>query len=164
VIGLPVSRYETDSDLSSIRSLWPGPLPAGSVAEDLATPLALATAAAGCRAVVTGSYHAAVFALAAGVPTVCLSNSGYYDAKFAGIAALFPASAEVVQLEGRDLEQRLLAAIGRAWGADEEARQAAREQATTQAAASKRLYQRFAHLVTESARGGSSHALRNEVA
>jgi len=164
VIGLPVSRYEPDSDLSSIRSLWPGPLPAGSVAEDLATPMALAAAAASCRAVVTGSYHAAVFALAAGVPTVCLSNSDYYNAKFSGIAALFPASAQVVSLEGRDLEQRLLEAIDRAWDADERTRQATCEQAATQAAASAGLYERFANLVNEGARDGSSAALRNEVA
>jgi polysaccharide pyruvyl transferase WcaK-like protein len=163
VIGLPVSRYEPDSDLSSIRSLWPGPLPAGSVLQDLETPTALAAAAARCRAVVTGSYHAAVFALAAGVPTVCLSNSDYYNAKFSGIAALFPGATEVVPLSSKDLEQRLLEAIDRAWGADEMSRQATRERATTQAAASVVLYERFANLVNGDARGGNA-AAQSEVA
>jgi polysaccharide pyruvyl transferase WcaK-like protein len=151
VIGLPVSRYEADSDLSSIHSLWPGPLPAGSVAQDLETPAALSTAAAGCRAVVTGSYHAAVFAAAAGVPTVCLSNSAYYDAKFSGIAALFPDTTQVVPLTGGDLDQRLLKAIDRAWSLDEMSRQASRERATTQAATSIGLYERFADLVNKDA-------------
>jgi len=164
VIALPVSRYESDSDLSSLRSLWPGSLPAGSLAEDLGTPLALAEAAAGCRAVVTGSYHAAVFALAAGVPTVCLSNSDYYNAKFAGIAALFPASAEVVPLDGDDLGRRLLEAIDRAWGAGEGVRQATRDQAMAQAAAAAALYRRFADLVNADLTHGSIPAIRDEVA
>ncbi|MEP7193822.1 MAG: polysaccharide pyruvyl transferase family protein [Actinomycetota bacterium] len=163
VIGLPVSRYEPDSDLASIRSLWPGRLPAGSIAEDLSTPLELAAAAARCRAVVTGSYHAAVFALAAGVPTVCLSSSDYYNAKFAGIADLFPDATEVVPLGGRDLERRLEDAIGRAWGADERTRRSARERATTLAEASKGLYQRFADLVNEGSAAPGLPALRDEI-
>ncbi|HEY5181170.1 MAG TPA: polysaccharide pyruvyl transferase family protein [Dermatophilaceae bacterium] len=164
VIGLPVSRYERDSDLSSIRSLWPGPLPAGSVVQDLETPGALAAAAAGCRAVVTGSYHAAVFALAAGVPTVCLSNSDYYNAKFSGIAALFPAATEIVPLTGRDLERRLTEAIDRTWDADEISRQATRELARTQAKASVGLYVRFAKRVDKEAGGDNAPALNGEVA
>lgn len=165
VIGLPVSRYGLDSDLSSIRSLWPGELPAGSIAEDLETPVALATAAGRCQAVVTGSYHAAVFALASGVPTVCLSNSDYYNAKFSGVAALFPAAAEVVSLTGAHLQQRLLAAIDRAWDSDEMTRQATRQQARTQAEASVGLYRRFANLVDEGAsKGSNAPALNDEVA
>ena len=147
LIALPVSRYERDSDLSSIRSLWPSPSPEGSVAQDLETPMALAASAGACRAVVTGSYHAAVFALAAGVPTVCLTNSDYYNAKFSGLAALFPAATEVVPLTGTDLEYRLLEAIDRAWGVNETSRQGTRARAATQAAASVGLYERFANLV-----------------
>ena len=60
-----------------------------SLLDDIA-PEALAAAAAGCRAIVTGSYHAAVFSLALGVPAVCLTKSPYYHAKFGGLPALFP--------------------------------------------------------------------------
>jgi colanic acid/amylovoran biosynthesis protein len=67
-----------------------------------------------CRTVVTGSYHAAVFALAAGVPVVCLSKSSYYDQKFSGLAALMPAGAvTLVRLsEGTD---GLAPAVASAW-------------------------------------------------
>jgi colanic acid/amylovoran biosynthesis protein len=164
VIGLPVSRYEADSDLSSLLRLWPGPLPAGSVVQDLTTPPALAQAVAGCRAVVTGSYHAAVFALAAGVPVVALSNSGYYDAKFSGLAALFPAATQVVALGGADLAQRLGKAIERAWDAGEDLRQATRAQAGVQAGDSKVLYERFAGLVNADIGWRNAAALDGEAA
>jgi colanic acid/amylovoran biosynthesis protein len=113
---------------------------------------------------VTGSYHAAVFALAAGVPTVCLSNSDYYNAKFSGIAALFPAATEIVPLTGRDLERRLTEAIDRTWDADEISRQATRELARTQAKASVGLYVRFAKRVDKEAGGDNAPALNGEVA
>lgn len=147
VVALPVSRYENDADLWNILSLWPGPLPAGSVVQDLRTPSALGAAAAGCRSVVTGSYHGAVYALGAGVPTVCLTNSEYFNAKFAGIEALFPAAAQVVTLTGTGLRERLAEAVNRSWDADEGTRQAARELGRSQARASQALYERFAELV-----------------
>jgi hypothetical protein len=77
----------------------------------------------------------------------CGGNSEYYDAKFSGIAELFPAAMQVVSLAGADLEQRLSQAIDRAWGADEVSRQATRGRAGVQAAASKTLYEHFADLV-----------------
>jgi polysaccharide pyruvyl transferase WcaK-like protein len=43
-----------------------------------------------CRLVVTGSYHSAVFALAMGIPAICLVFSDYYAAKFEGLAEQYP--------------------------------------------------------------------------
>ncbi|WP_374967951.1 polysaccharide pyruvyl transferase family protein [Terrabacter sp. BE26] len=162
VIALPVSRYERDADLWNILALWPGPLPAGSVVQDLRTPSALGAAAAGCRSVVTGSYHGAVYALAAGVPTICLTNSEYFNAKFAGIEALFPAAAQVVPLTGGDLEQRLAEAVDRSWDVDQETRQATRQLARRQARASVALYERFAELVDAAGGGQASRAPEDE--
>ncbi|MFO0749364.1 MAG: polysaccharide pyruvyl transferase family protein [Myxococcota bacterium] len=48
-------------------------------------------AVARCRAVVTGSYHGAVFALGQGIPVVGLSGSAYYRDKLVGLARAFPA-------------------------------------------------------------------------
>ena len=104
LVGLPVSRYATAADAGALRELWPGALrpgplppgsrrPAGIAVEDITTPEGLAAAVAPCRAVITGSYHAALFSLGAGVPAVCLIRSPYYDAKFGGLAALFPGPA-----------------------------------------------------------------------
>ncbi len=83
--------------------------------DDITTPEGLVTAVAQCRAVITGSYHAALFSLAAGVPAVCLTKSPYYDTKFGGLAALFPGACATVSLDGPDVAARLRAAVGDAW-------------------------------------------------
>ena len=63
--------------------------------------------------VVTGSYHAAVFALAQGIPAIGLTSSSYYDAKFYGLRDQFGGLFDVVPLSGGDLAARLGAAIDR---------------------------------------------------
>src|SRR5262249_52859406 len=50
-----------------------------------------------CRVVLTGSYHAAVFALSQGIPAVCVVASEYYRQKFNGLAALFNSGCMVVE-------------------------------------------------------------------
>jgi polysaccharide pyruvyl transferase WcaK-like protein len=116
LLGLPVSRYAAGSDAGALRALAPaGDGRAGVAVEDIVTPETLAAAAARCRAVITGSYHAAVFSLAAGVPAVCLTKSRYYDAKFGGLAALFPGACQVVSLDSADCAGRLQAAVQEAW-------------------------------------------------
>jgi colanic acid/amylovoran biosynthesis protein len=128
IVGLPVSRYAADADIVSLRGLLHGaPRHADIVMHDLASPQALISAAARCRAIVTGSYHAAVFALAQGVPAVCLSKSSYYEAKFGGLQALFPGACFVVPLNVPDYAARLNAMILRAWQLPAPARAAARD-------------------------------------
>ncbi|NLT05413.1 MAG: polysaccharide pyruvyl transferase family protein [Solirubrobacterales bacterium] len=74
------------------------PAPAPPAAPD--DPATAIATAGRCRVVVTGSYHAAVFALAQGVPSVGIAASPYYAAKFAGLADLFDPCVAVV--EGAD--------------------------------------------------------------
>jgi colanic acid/amylovoran biosynthesis protein len=71
-----------------------------------------------CRVVVTGSYHAAVFALAMGVPAIGLAASRYYEDKFLGLAEQFGPGFDVVLLSGptagADLGDLVVAAWRRA--------------------------------------------------
>jgi len=144
IVALPVSRYARGSDLAAIGALLRGKnSPHDIVLRDLTTPQALVTAAAGCRAIVTGSYHAAVFGLAQGVPAVCLTKSPYYDAKFAGLRALFPGACFTVPLGRPDTAARLSAAIEEAWHLPGTARAAARDAAGRQRDAGRRAYARF---------------------
>jgi colanic acid/amylovoran biosynthesis protein len=144
IVALPVSRYAADDDLGAIRTLLrvPGNR-ADIVLRDLTTPNALVTASADCRAIVTGSYHSAAFGLAQGVPAVCLTKSSYYDAKFAGLRALFPSACFVVSLGQPDLAGRLRAAIDEAWHLPFPARAAARDAAVRQRNAGREAYARF---------------------
>jgi polysaccharide pyruvyl transferase WcaK-like protein len=151
IVALPVSRGAAGDDLGAIRALLrPEPSRSDIVLSDFVTPEALITAAAGCRAIVTGSYHAAVFGLAQGVPTICLTKSSYYDAKFAGLRALFPSACSVVSLDQPDFAAQLRTAIDEAWHLPAPARAAAREAATRQRHAGREAYARFRGAVGKS--------------
>ena len=52
-----------------------------------------------CRVLITGSYHAGVFALAQGVPSICVAQSQYYVDKFVGLADQFGEGCRVIQLQ-----------------------------------------------------------------
>ncbi|MGI9540085.1 MAG: polysaccharide pyruvyl transferase family protein, partial [Miltoncostaeaceae bacterium] len=86
---IPVSEWE-DEDRRGTRAVVDG-FPA--VIADRgrnATPEHAARRVGSCRVMVTGTYHAAVFALSQGVPVVAISRSRYYDDKFHGLADQFP--------------------------------------------------------------------------
>jgi len=141
VVGLPVSRYAADADIDAIRAAFNRST--GVVLNDIASPDSLISAAASCRAIVTGSYHAAVFGLAQGVPAVCLTGSSYYAAKFGGLEALFPGACFVVPLDTADYGSRLGAAIHQAWYLPVSARAAARDAAQRLRDAGRVAYAQF---------------------
>lgn len=119
VIPLPVSNYPVDADLPAIRSVLSS-VPASSrgnltSAVAFESPRALIDAVAKCRVVVTGSYHAAVFAVGSGVPVVALSASKYYDAKFSGLLDLYPGLLRIESLNAPCLAARLSDALDSAW-------------------------------------------------
>jgi colanic acid/amylovoran biosynthesis protein len=68
-----------------------------------------------CRVVVTGAYHAAVFALGQGVPVVCLAASEYYREKLSGLATQFAGGCEVIHMNGAQTMERVAAAADRLW-------------------------------------------------
>lgn len=154
LLALPVSRYAADADLPAIqRTFGEGPSGCGSnlLGGDLQDPIALVVAVGSCRVVVTGSYHAAVFALARGIPAVTISASAYYDAKFYGLADLFPGASYVVRLNSASLAADLDLATRSAWNLDPSRREAARQQAANQIAAGDALFAQFVERVDNSA-------------
>jgi colanic acid/amylovoran biosynthesis protein len=114
VIPIPISLYAKDSDSKAIKTLV-----ASSdqleYQENIDTPIQVIQQIGRCRVIVTGSYHAAVFALAQGVPVVCLTNSAYYDYKFAGLADLFGDSCHIVSIGDLFSNDKLSNAINQAW-------------------------------------------------
>ena len=72
MIPLPISHHRGGGayDPATIRSLLAGYDDASDGGAGLTTPALVAAAAGQCRVVVTGAYHAAVFALAQGVPAI----------------------------------------------------------------------------------------------
>jgi colanic acid/amylovoran biosynthesis protein len=112
--------------------------------------------------VLTGSYHAAVFALAQGVPTVCLVRSPYYAGKFDGLAALFPSACSVVGLDDAALPATLDQALVAAWSIGRRARELARRSARAQRRSGRDAYEDLAAVADKRAfvDGGSEPVRR----
>ncbi len=79
------------------------------------TPMDLFDLVGDCRVVITGSYHAAVFALARGVPVVGLAANPYYTDKFNGLAGFFPSGLRIVDHSKASVRSELLEAVTALW-------------------------------------------------
>jgi len=96
-----------------------------------------------CRMIVTGSYHAGVFALSQGIPAICVFNCEYYEVKFRGLAAQVGAGCIVLDKSSRDFDSQLVAAIIDAWENAERWRPALLEAAQAQVEAGRDAYDRL---------------------
>jgi polysaccharide pyruvyl transferase WcaK-like protein len=110
---------------------------------------------------VTGSYHAAVFALSMGVPVVALVASSYYENKFTGVAAQFGGGCRVVDLRG-EWRDALTCAVEDAWNAGVSRREALLAAAWRQVAAAEEGYERLFSVVASAGSGnhGDQPAVR----
>ena len=136
LVGLPISRYEKELDAAVIATML-DTTPVAPPEE----PADVVVAARRCRVVVTGSYHAAVFALAQGIPAVGLAASEYYVSKFEGLVDLFGRGCRLVRVDGDDLRGRLRQEISEAWQSAEDVREELRSAAERQVAAGRQTYE-----------------------
>jgi polysaccharide pyruvyl transferase WcaK-like protein len=144
--SIPISAVANEADAEVLRRI------AGDDDEPaVETPADAIRRAGRCRVVVTGSYHAAVFALAQGIPAIGLARSPYYVDKFLGLAELFGAGCSTVALDGAESAGLLRAAIDDAWAAAEELRGPLIDAAAAQRDAGRAAYARLAALVDEHA-------------
>lgn len=100
LLVVPISFHESDSDLDAAEKLFANRPPVSRTMN--ANPEAIIRLIGECRIVVTGSYHAGVFALAQGIPVVGLIQSDYYEQKFKGLAEQFPAGCRLLDFR-RDI-------------------------------------------------------------
>ena len=115
LLAVPIAFHGAANDPAAIRQLLAGTDHQTDGGECLDSTPKLLSQIGRCRVVLTGAYHAAVFALAQGIPVVCLSNSEFYDDKFAGLADLFGVGCEIVYLDTADFPTALRAALDRSW-------------------------------------------------
>ena len=106
LVPVLISDYRSE-DRRSTLPLLHGSRAAGRPLGRFARPQDVARQVGTCRVLVTGAYHAAVFALAQGIPVIALSTSRYYDDKFLGLADMFGTGLELVDTEAEDLQDRL---------------------------------------------------------
>ena len=147
LVSVPISHVPGEEDALTIARLvgehdhGTGPVP---------VPLpALLERIRGCRVMVTGSYHAGVFALASGIPVVALARSTYYIDKFLGLADQFGGGCDLVILEEPGIADRLVAAVDGAWREAEQVRPRLLDAAARQIQLGHVAYRRVYDLVRQ---------------
>lgn len=148
LVPLIISRYE-GTDIDTMSELFPErpTVRDEALAQDM--PIKVIEQVARCRIVVTGSYHAGVFALSQGIPMIGLARSQYYRGKFTGLSDQFGAGAEVVLFDDPAFEDTMLMTLRRVWRDAEETRGPLLEAARRQLEMSTAAYERFRSVVTQ---------------
>jgi len=146
LISVPISFSSYNQDHETIKQLLAGYDNQFDGGISLNTPLKVMEQVGRCRVVVAGAYHAAVFALAQGIPAVCLTKSPYYVDKFLGLADQFGQGCEIVFLDDTNLSEKLTAAIERTWQLAEMVRLPLQQAAFRQIELSRSAYERVRNL------------------
>jgi colanic acid/amylovoran biosynthesis protein len=147
LIPVPIARLDRESDVRSIRQILAGYDDGSDGGRNLSSPLKVIKQVGRCRVVVTGSYHAGVFALSQGIPVVGLVKSPYYADKFLGLADQFGTGCQIIFLDEEQFREKLAEAIDTAWGAAEHVRLLLLEAAKRQIEAGWDAYRRVHELV-----------------
>jgi colanic acid/amylovoran biosynthesis protein len=141
---IAISAVPGEEDAAALAELFDGVEDVGALEVPTLNDVLAATAR--CRVVVTGSYHAAVFALSIGVPAIGLAASRYYEDKFLGLAEQFGEGCDVVMLGGRGVDD-LAGTIAEAWARAPALRSPLRDAGVRQVARGHEAYDRVAALV-----------------
>jgi colanic acid/amylovoran biosynthesis protein len=117
ITSVPISHSESDGDERLVDATLRKIADAPRIENEphLETPAQIVDRVATCRVVVTGSYHAAVFALAQGIPAIGLARSEYYFDKFAGLFEEFGVTENVVRLDQSNWRESLRQLLQTAW-------------------------------------------------
>ncbi|MBD2260571.1 polysaccharide pyruvyl transferase family protein [Pseudanabaena sp. FACHB-2040] len=138
------NNQSTHADSNSIKSLLCGYDNSSDGGASLNTPLKVIQQVSKCRFVITGSYHAGVFALSQGIPVLGLAKSKYYIDKFSGLAEQFPGGCEVILLSDQEFKETLELKMNNLWENAEKLRPqllaSAQEQIELGHLAYKRIY------------------------
>ncbi len=146
LVSVPISRVPGEEDEVSNRFLLSGYSGSTIAAPAIHTAATVVDQIHHCRVLVTGSYHAGVFALATGRPVVALARSAYYVDKFLGLADQFGVGCQLVRLR-RDFRDELTNAISQAWTSADEVREPLLRAAACQLEESRKAYRQLQRIV-----------------
>ena len=152
-IPIPISTVPGEADIDTIRQVLSSAGVAFEPKRDTTSnsPSDVIELIQRCRVVVTGSYHAGVFACGSGIPTVCIARSPYYVDKFKGLAALFGKGCQAVSAETPEFKDRLRQAIRTCWQLADQVRPDLLNRAARQIAQGRAAYGKIGEV---SAAGG----------
>ncbi|MGH9144634.1 MAG: polysaccharide pyruvyl transferase family protein [Vicinamibacterales bacterium] len=147
LLAVPIAHHPDCHDGIAIRELLTGGDDSSAPLVSLDTPARAIAQVSRCRVVVTGSYHAAVFALAQGIPVVALAATRYYVDKFSGLQEFFGDGCRTVVIGSPDAAADLEAAIVEAWAGAPARREALRCAADEQVRRGRNAYQLLGRLI-----------------
>lgn len=139
VVLLPIGRDAAHDDLIATRTLE---LDAREA--DVRTPSAFLRELRACGVMVTASYHAAVFALAMGIPAVTIAAARYYVEKFEGLRGQFGEACRVLHAASPSFEEELRVAVDDVYRSGGETREGLLERAREQIAQAERAWRSIA--------------------
>ena len=146
--GLPISWHRDGEDWRALAGAFGADSAVARTGRLVRDITSLAAAVAGCRIVVTSSYHAAVFALARGIPAVGISSTPYYDGKFGGLRELYgPRAVSVLAVSQAGWPDRMRSLVRAAVELDDGARAAVAERSAELASMSRGAYEALFELV-----------------
>lgn len=139
LVPIPISGHDEDSDFKTISILLGKSIDETHFrsSEQVIQHVSL------CRVVVTGSYHAAVYALSQGISVAVLIGSEYYQHKFTGLAEQFKSGCILVNTSHKDFDITLEKSIKLMWDASPTNRDALILQAKAQIGLSDACYRQF---------------------
>ena len=143
LLPVPISLLPGEADAETIRRLMPDGVGQSQDGLPIDRPEAVIRQIQRCRLVVTGSYHAGVFALASGIPTVGLAKSAYYVDKFLGLSSLFGEGCQTVLLDDQDFQTKLESSITDLWARAERVRPYLLAEAESQIRLGHKAYERL---------------------
>lgn len=149
LIPVPISLHAGADDPKVIRQLLQAPAGQSARAWSFENPSEVIQAAGNCRIVVTGAYHAAVFALAQGIPAVCLVGNTNYMEKFAGLLDQFQTGCTLLSVHDSNFTAALGDAIERAWISADTQRPSLLAAAARQVELSRAAYQHMADVLSD---------------
>jgi colanic acid/amylovoran biosynthesis protein len=103
LLPIPISLQRDGEDAKAISNV----LGNDEADHSITSPLDCIARVSACRVVVTGSYHAGVFALAQGIPVIGLASCEYYVDKFEGLRGQFGRACDVVRMDLTRWDQQL---------------------------------------------------------
>lgn len=146
-VPVPISWYPHENDLQKISDLLNSNIDNQQLSHHNIDELMQRIG--DCRVVVTGSYHAGVFALSQGIPVIGLARSAYYVDKFEGLSGMFKSGVQVIRLDQKDWENELIKALTYSWNNAYSLRDNLRDLANKQVQTSRRAYEEFFKLIDQ---------------
>lgn len=147
LLPVPIAFHDCADDRATIRQMLPETDRVSGWGDAPDSPAILIKQVARCRILVTGAYHAAVFAMGQGIPVVCLASSEYYIAKFQGLEDLYETGCTIVRLDQADAEERLADEVERTWNAADALRTPLLRSAAQQVKQSREAYRKIGELL-----------------